>query len=58
MNIGSNSIFMGAYTERMQGKMSHADFRTQISKEKQQKVTQKVTEAMKKYWSLLTGNVK
>lgn len=47
MNIGNTSIFMGVYAERMQGKTSHADFRTQISKEKQQEVDQKVAEAVK-----------
>ena len=47
MNIGSNSIFIGAYAERLQGRMSHADFRTQVSGAKQQEVTQKAVEAMK-----------
>lgn len=47
MNIGNTSIFMGVYAERMQGKISHDDFRTRISKEKQQEVDQKVAEAVK-----------
>ena len=47
MNIGNNSFFMGAYAERMQGRMSHTDFRTQTSETKQQEVTQKAAEALK-----------
>lgn len=47
MYIGNNSIFMGAYAERMQDKISHADFRTQANEAKQQEVTWKAAEALK-----------
>lgn len=47
MYIGNNSIFMGAYAERMQDRMSHADFRTQANEAKQQEVTWKAAEALK-----------
>lgn len=47
MNIGNTSIFMGAYAERMQGRISHTDFRTQVSETTQQEVTRKAVDALK-----------